>query len=320
MKKMDTHTLIGRKIRIFLLSTDVHLQKKLQSTWTSFDISWEAFTSGKQLLERLLTDPPQMLLCSEKSDDISGIEVISIIKAENVFRQVCTVLLIEKESELHGFDWNEVEVDDFIVLPSTEAEMHARLELALYRSTRTLDANPLTRLPGNTSIMQVVEQYIEDKIDFTFAYLDIDNFKSFNDKYGFSRGDEALLMTARLLVSSVMNIETDHKFVGHIGGDDFCFIIPPEYSEDICQRIVETFDILVPSFYDAEDRERGAILTHNRQGQIIEFPLMSISIAVTTQKEERYSHFGEISQNVGQLKSVAKNKMGSCYVVDRRKG
>ena len=106
--------------------------------------------------------------------------------------------MIEQESKLQAFDWNDVEIDDFIILPSTALEIHARLELALYRSTRTLDANPLTRLPGNTSIMQMVEQYIEEEVDFSFAYIDIDNFKSFNDKYGFSRGYEALLMTVNV--------------------------------------------------------------------------------------------------------------------------
>ena len=316
-KKLSS--IFGQVVRIFLLTDDATLSSTLRTLFPGNDVQWEVFDSGKQLLEALFTSPPHLLISGPVSGDLDNVEVVRIVKAENVFRHVCAVLCLTPERLAEGMDWNDVEADDFLLLPLREEGLTERMELILRRSTRTLDANPLTRLPGNTSIMQVIDQFINEEREFALAYLDIDHFKSFNDKYGFSRGDEALLMTARLLVSSVMSLEDAPKFVGHVGGDDFVFILPPDHMEIVCQNIIDAFDAIVPSFYDAEDRARGSILSTDRQGVIHSFPLMSISISVAVNRRQRFTHFGEISQTVGQLKSLAKSRAGSCYVVDRRR-
>ncbi len=312
-------TFVGNKPQIFLLSTDDDLSDSLQSLWALDDIHWEIFSSGKALLERFFNDPPHMLICAETSEDISGLEIINIVKSENVYKQVCTIFVLGLESvEASITPGGGVIVDDFIVLPVDPLEMRTRLELALHRSSCTLDANPLTRLPGNTSIMQAIEKQISEKSSFAAAYLDIDNFKAFNDKYGFLRGDEALLMTARLLVATIMDFDAPYKFLGHIGGDDFFFIMPENSIEDVCKRLVATYDEIVPNFYDDEDREQQGITSKDRMGNLHKFPFMSISIAVTANTDARFAHYGEVSQALGQLKSLCKAKEGSCYVFDRR--
>ena len=318
---MDRHiySIFGQTVRIFLLTEDMTLARQLQALLPEDEVEWEVFSSGKALLEKLFASPPHMLISAPSSMDLDNVEVVRMVKVENVFRHVCAVLCITPERLAAGIDWHEVEADDFMLLPLREECLPARLELSLRRSTRTLDANPLTRLPGNTSIMQAIEQYIHEDCEFGLAYLDIDHFKSFNDKYGFSRGDEALLMTARLLVSIIMSMDDSPKFVGHVGGDDFVFILPVDCVEDVCQNIIDSFDAIVPSFYDVEDRIRGSILSTDRQGGFHSFPLMSISIAVVLNRDHRFNHFGEITSTVGQLKSIAKAKSGSCYVIDRRK-
>ncbi len=311
---------VGNKPQIYLLTTDDDLVDALQSLWESDTVRWGIFKSGKELLETIFNDPPHMLICSETSEDISGLEILNIVKSENVYKQVCTILILgrnELENSLSTGTGNII-VDDFIVRPVEEVEMRTRLELALQRSSCTLDANPLTRLPGNTSIMQAIERHIQDKSSFAAAYLDIDNFKAFNDKYGFLRGDEALLMTARLLVATIMDFDAPYKFLGHIGGDDFFFIMPENSIEEICKRLVATYDEIVPNFYDDEDREQLGITSKDRMGNFHKFPFMSISIAVTTNTDARFAHYGEVSQALGQLKSLCKAKAGSCYVFDRR--
>ncbi len=309
---------VGTKPQIFLLCTDDDLVERFQDLWGSDEVHWEVFTSGKRLLERFFNDPPHMLICGENSEDISGLEILSIVKSENVYKQVCTILILDRDNLENSIKMGGIAVDDFLVLPVELVEMRTRLELALQRSSCTLDANPLTRLPGNTSIMQAIEKHIHDKTSFAAAYLDIDNFKAFNDKYGFFRGDEALLMTARLLMATIMDFDAPYKFLGHIGGDDFFFIMPDNCIEDVCKRLVETYDEIVPNFYDEEDREQKGIISKDRMGNMQRFPFMSISIAVTANNDARFTHYGEVSQALGQLKSVCKAKEGSCYVFDRR--
>lgn len=318
--KTRLFSIFGQPVRIFVLSSDESVVASLRAMLPDDEVQWQAFSSGKALLEALFVRPPHMLICSSSGDELDCQEVIRIIKAENVFRQICAVLCVTPDVLEQGVDWSAVEVDDFIQLPLTDPQLLSlRLELALRRTTRTLDANPLTRLPGNSSIMQVIELYIKEGERFSLAYLDIDHFKSFNDKYGFARGDEILLMTARLLMSIVMSVEGEPKFVGHVGGDDFVFMLPWSGMEDACKSVINAFDAIVPSFYDAEDRVRGSIISTDRQGALHSFPLMSISIAVANNHQRSYLHYGEITQTLGQLKSLAKSKAGSNYVVDRRK-
>ncbi len=318
MESFDFLSVIGSKPTIFLLSEDMELCEILQNLWPHEDVQWEVFSSGRVLLERLFNDPPHMLICCEKSADLLGTEIIHLVKSENVYRQVCTVLLMDAEYLRAEFRGKISDVDDFILLPSSSNEMRTRLELALQRSSCTLDANPLTRLPGNASIMQMVEKHIKDKSIFAAAYLDIDNFKAFNDKYGFSRGDEALLVTARLLVATIMNSNAPYKFLGHIGGDDFFFILPLDIMEETCQNLVEAFDEIIPNFYDTEDRANQGIISKDRTGNLHRFPFMSISISVTMNVNARFTHYGEVSQAVGQLKKLCKAKDGSCFTFDRR--
>ncbi len=306
------------QLSIFLLTTDETLCQTLQGFWSSEHVRWRVFTSGRALLEKVFTEPPQILICSEESDDIGGIDVIGTVKSENIFMKICAVLILSRDT-LQNVQLTDLRIDDFLLCPFDVLGAKARLEFALQRFSSVLDANPLTHLPGNTSIMHTVDRYLVEKTPIAFAYLDIDNFKAFNDKYGFSRGDEVLLVTARLLVSTVMGMDAPHKFVGHIGGDDFFFLTPPDVMEEACKHLTTVYDSLIPTFYDDDDKERGGIESHDRQGNVSEYPFMSISIGITINKDGCYSHYGEISQSLGQLKKHAKTTQGSCYVFDRRK-
>jgi diguanylate cyclase (GGDEF)-like protein len=183
----------------------------------------------------------------------------------------------------------------------------------------TLDANPLTRLPGNTSIINTVQRLFAYGTDFALAYADLDHFKPYNDKYGFSRGDEILLMAARIIGNTVSMQQSDPSFVGHIGGDDFVFVLSPDVVEDACRSIISDFDAIVPSFYDPADRAHGYILSYDRQGKEQIFPILSISIAVVRNIQAKYSCYAELSHAAGQVKSITKDTPGSTYVIDRRK-
>lgn len=302
----------------FLVTADAELQAFLSGLWSEAEITWTCFNRGASALEYLFSDPPDLLVVDAQLPDFPGVDLVRLIKSENVYRQLPVVLCLSGDDALTGQDFSLLEIDDFLVRPLSPAATRGRLTLAYHRATRELDASPLTKLPGNTSIIHKIQDLIDRREDFALAYIDLDHFKSFNDKYGFSRGDEVLLMTARVIVNSIRAFMGVNTFVGHVGGDDFVFIVPPDKAESACQMVITNFDSIVPHFYDEEDRARGAIHSIDRQGQAQIFPLMAISIAVVLNRAGRLKHFGEASQIAMNLKKEAKKNPASCYVLDKR--
>ncbi|MFW5932231.1 MAG: GGDEF domain-containing protein, partial [Desulfohalobiaceae bacterium] len=164
-----------------------------------------------------------------------------------------------------------------------------------------------------------IQDLIDSGQDFALGYLDLDNFKAFNDKYGFSRGDEVLMMTSRVIVNTVRRIAGQEGFVGHIGGDDFVFIVPIQVVEEVCIKIIQNFDSIVPNFYDPKDRNQGYISSVDRQGRQQEFLLMAVSIAVVFNLQGSLTHYAQASQIANSLKKKAKQDPASSYVLDRRR-
>lgn len=302
----------------FLVTADPKLEGSLRALWPEEEVKWTCFSRGTSALEFLFSEPPDLLVVDEQLPDLAGVDLVRLIKGENVYRQLPVVLCLASEDLAELQDFSTLEIDDFLVKPFSSSIAKGRLILAYHRSTRELDASPLTKLPGNTSIIHRIQDLIDRQEDFALAYIDLDHFKSFNDKYGFSRGDEVLLMTARVIVNSIRGFMGAGTFVGHVGGDDFVFIVPPEKAESACQQVIDNFDSIVPHFYDQEDRARGAIHSLDRRGKEQVYPLMAISIAVVVNRGGKLKHFGEASQIATNLKKEAKKNPKSCYVMDKR--
>lgn len=306
---------VGAPSCIYLLSADDALVELFKTVWPDEDISFHVFTEGRFAIESLFTDPPELLIIDEGLPDVSAPELTSLVKSENVYRQVPVLLCVRGDLSCSKVDFSTVEVDEFICEPYTRAEIAARICLTLNRASRALDANPLSKLPGNTSIISRIQSIIGGREDFALAYVDLDSFKPFNDKYGFARGDEVLMMTSRIIVNTIRSFPGIQSFVGHVGGDDFVFIVPADVAAPACKRIIQNFDSIIPHFYDEEDRERGAIRSKDRDGNVRDFPLMGISIAVVVNEEGRLHHYGEASLLAMQLKKKAKSHTGSIYVL-----
>jgi len=314
----DLSEVVGRHLRIYLLMQNEQFIDDIQSLWSQDRISWTVFSNGRSALERIFSDPPDMVIAEQSLPEISGIDVLRMFRAENIYRQICAILMIES-GDVADLSSAGLNVDELVILPAPPDEIRLRVELALHRTTVTLDANPLTRLPGNTSIINTVQRLFAYGTDFALAYADLDNFKPYNDKYGFSRGDEILLMAARIIGNTVSMQQCVPSFVGHIGGDDFVFILPPDVVAVACQSIIRDFDTIVPSFYDPKDRAHGYILSNDRQGNEQIFPILSISIAVVRNIRAKHTCYAELAHAAGQLKSITKDTLGSTYVIDRRK-
>ncbi len=309
-----------RTQKILVLSADPTLGRLFAAAFTPAEAEVTILCQGRGAVEALFTDPPDMLVVDAALADIPGPTLVTMVKSENVYRQLPVALIMDEAALTPDIDWCAVEVDELLTRPLTSAMLRARVTLALARATRSLDANPLTKLPGNTSIIGRIQDLIDRQQDFALAYADLDYFKSFNDKYGFSRGDEVLMMTARIIVNTVRSVGGPTAFVGHVGGDDFVFILDIDRVEEACRAVVASFDGIVPHFYDADDRDRGFIQSVDREGNRRSFPLMAISIAVVFNRDGRLKHFGEASQTAMTLKKKAKENPKSCYVLDKRQG
>jgi len=194
-----------------------------------------------------------------------------------------------------------------------DAITRQQLELARF-------ANPLTELPGNQRIQQEITRRLEQGSAFRLIYADLDNFKSFNDFYGFERGDQVLLLVRDLLEQALERYAEPTAFLGHIGGDDFVILTAWDSYLEMARWIAAEFDRRIPSFYDPAAREQGYILACDRQGQEQVWPLMTISLAIVDTGQRRYANHLELSEAAAEVKKAAKAKPGSAVFVDRREG
>jgi diguanylate cyclase (GGDEF)-like protein len=184
----------------------------------------------------------------------------------------------------------------------------------------SLDASPLTRLPGNIAIERVINRRIKDQVPFAMCYMDLDNFKSYNDRYGYIRASELLKETGLVIHDAVKRLNDPDAFVGHIGGDDFVAIINSRFAKAACQSIIHDFDAIVPSYYSEEDRAAGAIDGIDRYGVPRRFPLISISIAVMNSQPGQYATAAEIATAAAAVKDRVKESSGSNYIIVREAG
>lgn len=183
-----------------------------------------------------------------------------------------------------------------------------------------LDSSPLTRLPGGVAIENMLKKRIDAKKLFAFCLLDIDNFKSFNDHYGYAKGNEMIQETASIIEQTINTKGSDDDFIGHIGGDDFVLLTTPDKYKMMCRTVIEEFDEKAPTYYVKEDRDRGFIVGENRQGQKVTFPLASISIAVVTNQHRILNNHIQVGEIAAEIKEHSKSITGSSMVVDQRQG
>ena len=206
--------------------------------------------------------------------------------------------------------------EDYLVKPFDSAELVARVEKALARRDLELGASPTTRLPGSQAIEAEIDRRIDSSGDFAFCYLDLDNLKAFNDYYGYAKADGVILQTGDIVREVVARAGGPGDFIGHIAGDDFVFITTRDLADQVCLMVIETFDRLVPLYYNKIDRERGFIETNDRYGVLRRFPIMSVSIACATRVGRNIGSHSDLSAAAAELKQRAKAIAGSAYVRD----
>jgi diguanylate cyclase (GGDEF)-like protein len=293
----------------------VHL---LKNALESADYEVAVASNGQEALDALRKSPPDLALLDVKMPILSGFDVCREIKSDVFLRHIPVMLLTAQAGTDNKVTGLEQGADDYLTKPFEIAELIARVRTLLRRTRLGLEANPLTRLPGNVTIEKEILTLIQKKSSFAVLYVDLNSFKAYNDIYGFVKGDDVIRETARILLSQS---ESAHGFVGHIGGDDFIILTVPEQSEILCKKMIAAFDAKVPEFYSSEDKARGYIETKDRKGVVTRFPLLSMSIGVVSNQLKPLTSLGEVSKIGAEMKHFAKETKdkGSSYAVDRRR-
>jgi diguanylate cyclase (GGDEF)-like protein len=248
--------------------------------------------------------------------DLDGFAVLGALRARPATALTPIILLSARDSADEKVRGLQLGADDYVTKPFSAAELLARLRAALRRRELEGGANPSTRLPGNVAIERTIRRRIENNQPIAVCYTDLDNFKAYNDTYGFLKGDAIIHQTAHVLLAAVEHAGNRDDFVGHIGGDDFIVITTPDRAEAVCTRAIAAFDALAPLFYDAETRARGYIDAHDRQGRPMRFPIVSLSIAVVGNGQQAILHWAEVAHRAVELKKRAKEIVGSAYVIE----
>jgi diguanylate cyclase (GGDEF)-like protein len=287
------------------------IKRTLQSSYSSV-----VFSSMPSALDYIYNSTPDLIVINILHDDPLAISILNDLKADPMFHQLPVLAILPEHFNL--FNWDDLIIEDFIWKADLDKDFLLRVNLCIMRSTRIVEINPLTRLPGNISINRELQDRISRNENFSFGYADLDFFKPFNDRYGFSRGDEVIKITGRLILNIVKNKNPQRSFVGHVGGDDFVFISDIAVAEDAAAEIIKAFDSIIPTFYDSEDAAQGFIKSFDRKGKASTFPIMSISIGITETRARTLSHYGEIIELASEMKKFAKQFKGSCFKSDKR--
>jgi diguanylate cyclase (GGDEF)-like protein len=206
--------------------------------------------------------------------------------------------------------------DEISDLAKDFSRMAARLKVLEQLS---LDASPLTRLPGNFAIERVLDERLKSGAPFAFCYADLDNFKPFGDHYGYAKGSELLRITGDLIYSTVKAHGGPDGFVGHVGGDDFVMVVSTDRAVPVCEAVIKRFDAEVVKHFSPEDLEAGGIQGCDRYGVHRFFPVTTISIAVIICGGDEYASAVDIARAAAEVKDSVKETPGSSYLISRQK-
>jgi diguanylate cyclase (GGDEF)-like protein len=247
-----------------------------------------------------------------------GLNLVQRLKSDP-FTAIIPALILSGRHDAEAIQqWFAAGADEIFTGVFPPAEQRARLEALLVRTQRDVSVHPSTRMPGTTEIEREIRRRLEGSQEFAVCYADLDHFKEYNDRYSYYDGDRVIYILSRILHDVVKGLLGGRGFVGHIGGDDFIFIIPAAEISLVCGEVLSVFDTLVSFQYNEQDRRAGYFFGKDRRGQLHRVPLMTLSVGIVTNRHRVFAHPAEVSELATEMKSYAKTLPGSVYVVDRR--
>lgn len=262
---------------------------------------------------------PDLMLLDVMMPKIDGFEVCQRLRTDPRTKNMSVIMLTAKSLSADKVVGLTAGADDYMIKPFDPVELIARVKSALRRSREMRAINPLTQLPGNVQIQEEVATCVSKADPFALMYIDLNDFKAFNDYYGFARGDEVIKLLARCAGSAVQETAGADAFLGHIGGDDLVAIVHPDKAEAAAQKVIDCWDAEIANLYDAEDAERGYIEVADRRKELHKFPLTSVAIGIATNVNRPIESHWEAAEIATEMKTFAKTQGKSAYAIDRRR-
>jgi GGDEF domain-containing protein len=273
---------------------------------------------GDEVVAMSLRSRPRLVLLDARGSSVgSALDVLRRLKSDTFTAVVPTIVVA-------GGEAGAVErafvagADEVLSAACSDVEASMRLDAALRRSDRDVHVHPSTRLPGADEIDAEIGRRMVAGEAFAVGYADLDYFKEFNDRYSYYQGNRVIRIMSQILHDVVKGLCGTDGFIGHIGGDDFIFVIPIAPVAQVCSEIISVFDTLIPLQYSEHDRRAGYFFGKDRRGQLHRVPLMTVSIGVVTTERRRFTHAAQVSALATEMKSYAKTLPGSVYTIDRR--
>ena len=282
------------------------------------DPEYKFISVKTEQIDIALKNIPSLIVINEDAIDRDVVELCKKIRKDEDNTITPVIVVSSKDQKEHRVKILQESVEYYIKKPVDEQYLYYTVKNLNRLLSSNRRVSPLTGLPGNVQIHAELKKRILKQDPFSVLYVDLDNFKAYNDVYGFLKGDEIIEFTAETIIKLVNSDELENTFVGHIGGDDFVAIVPGTNCEKLCQNIIAHFDANVKKFFTERDLEKGYIEVANRRGIIEQFPLTSVSIGVVTADTGRFHNILEIGEVGAQVKHAAKSVMGSSYAVDKR--
>jgi len=303
---------------IYIIDENESLIESLKEMFKR-DKGYKFKTVDTKDLDIALKNIPALIIINEDYIDDDIVRISKKIR-ENEDNNITPIIVISSNKDkTHRIEILQTSVDYLIGAPADKDYLYYTIKNIIRLIYTNRKISPLTGLPGNVQIHAELKKRLLKKEKFAVLYLDLDNFKAYNDVYGFLKGDEIIKFTAQTILRNVHTGESSDSFVGHIGGDDFVAIVGDVNYESICQNIIAEFDEGIKGYFNEEDNKKGYIEVANRKNILEQFPLTSISIGVVDASKNRFYNLLEIGEVGAQVKHLAKTVMGSTYVIDRRK-
>jgi len=320
--------LSGRTPRIFIVDDADQDLRVHAATLRSQGYETVTASNGEEALLRVEADVPDLFLIAAAMRGMDGFTLCEKLKDDARLINVPVIFVTEHPTSedidrgyaAGGVDYisKPCHLSEFLARVRTHVRLYNLLQQVERLQDVAIDANPLTHLPGNNSIMAAIQEAIDLKLDKTVLYVDLDNFKAYNDYYGFSDGDDLLLFTAETLQTAIRTVCGGKAFLGHIGGDDFVIMVDHDEADRLAREIIRQFDLGAPAFYRDEDADRGYIETSDRQGSTVRFPLAALSMGGVRLASHDFDRYLEVASVCAETKHMAKSMAGSTLFMDRR--
>jgi diguanylate cyclase (GGDEF)-like protein len=304
--------------RVLVVDDDPFIARLLEIELRAVGYEVRLASDGQEALETIGEWLPDLVLADVMMPNMDGFDLTRRLRQDSRTATVSVIMLTARGLSTDKLEGFAVGADDYIVKPFDTPELMARIRGVLRRAKEMRAVSPLTGLPGNVRIEGEIEVRVKASDLFAILYVDLDHFKSFNDHYGFMRGDQVIQWTARLLQDVALEIGGASTFVGHVGGDDFVVVCQAELAERIADEVIARFDARAADQYDDADRNLGYVEVTNRRGEIQKFPFVSVSIGIASTARRSFSHYAEAVAVATEMKSFTKGTSGSSWAMDRR--